>query len=143
MANLLPSSDHQIYIMLYSVLTILMVLLYGLLYLRVVQNEGYKYLPLIVTARNILLSSFLIFFYNPFRSVYTYGRALHVFAVGAAISLLLTISKFDVLNLVHFLLYGKLLTPPNNSKCKLENGNTDVQISKAVQQSALHEQNVQ
>jgi hypothetical protein len=107
-----PKSTNDFYIMIYTVSTIFMILLYIVVYFGISENYGKKYLPLVVTLRNVILSVFLIYFYNPFRKTYEYGRALPIFATAAGISLLLTIKRFDFLNLVHFCLYGKLLEHP-------------------------------
>lgn len=118
--NILPKTDHAFYISLYTISTISIVILYGGTYVGLSRSYGEKYLPLIITSRNILLSLFLIYFYNPFRTTYNYGRALPIFATAAGISLLLTINKFDILNLVHFFLYGIVLEKPNKPEYKLE-----------------------
>jgi len=141
-AKILPQNEHQIYVFVYTIVTVSMVTLYAFIYLGILQNYGEKYLPLVKTVRNILLSSFLLIFYNPFRQVYNYGPALHIFAAAAGVSLLLTISRFDLLNLVHFILYGKVLENPENSCNKVDDvtkADKALQVSKTIQQSALHE----
>jgi hypothetical protein len=134
--KLIPKTEHGFYISLYTISTVLIVILYGSAYLGISRLHGNKYLPLVITSRNILLSLFLIYFYNPFRSTYNYGRALPIFATAAGISLLLTINKFDILNLVHFILYGTILEKPIKPECKLENEQEDIkkiiQISKKI-----------
>ena len=86
--------------------------LYIFIYLGTLKEYGDKYIPLLVTARTLVLAGFLIYFYNPLRSTYSYGHALPTFAFGAGISLLLFLDKFQIENLVHFLLYRKVLPEP-------------------------------
>jgi hypothetical protein len=131
--NLLPKTDHEFWVSIYAMSTISILVLYAGTYLGLSRTHGDKYLPLIITSRNLLLSLFLIYFYNPFRATYNYGRALPIFATAAGVSLLLTIKKFDILNLVNFVLYGTILKKPNKSACKVENDNDEVQ--KAIQVS--------
>jgi len=129
----IPKSDNEFWISLYTISTILFFGFYAAVYLGISKSNSEKYLPLVITSRNLLLSLFLIYFYNPFRTTYNYGRALPIFATAAGISLLLTINKFDVLNLVHFILYGTVLEKPNKSECKVENEHEI--IKKAIQVS--------
>jgi hypothetical protein len=119
--KLLPKTTQGFYVFIYTISTVIMIILYATAYIGISQSYGKKYLSIIVTARNILLSLFLIYFYNPFRTTYNYGQALPIFATAAGISLLLTINKFDVLNLVHFILYGDIIEKPNKTECKVEN----------------------
>jgi hypothetical protein len=67
------------------------------------------YLKLLSTGRTLLLAGILIFFYNPLRKTFEYGHSMPFFAFSAGISLLLLIDKHDILNLVHFILYGKAI----------------------------------
>jgi uncharacterized membrane protein YjfL (UPF0719 family) len=101
-------------------LTILMVTTYVYVYLKSKKEYGDTYIPLIVTGRSLILAFFLMYFYNPLRSSFQYGRSLPFIAFSAGLSLLLLVDKFQVMNLVHFLLYGKVM--PGNPKkvCKLE-----------------------
>lgn len=102
-------------------LTILMVTTYAYVYIKAQKEYGQKYIPLIVTGRTLILAFFLLYFYNPLRSTFQYGRSLPFIAFSAGISLLMLLDKFQVLNLVHFIMYGRLL-PENPKKiCKLEN----------------------
>ena len=132
----LPHSYNQYYIWAYTIFTFLMITFYTFLYLGVESNYGPKYLNLVVTVRTILLALFLIYFYNPLRSNFDYGPALPIFATGAGIALLLTLRKFDILNLVHFLLYGKLIPIPDKPECNLDNApifpEKNLQISKTI-----------
>lgn len=123
--KLVPKTDHAFYLYLYAISTALIILLYTGTYLGISFFHGKKYLPLVITSRNLLLSLFLIYFYNPFRTTYNYGRALPIFATAAGISLLLTINRFDILNLVYFMLYGVILDKPNKPECKVENERKD------------------
>jgi len=107
----IPQDRNGLYILAYNILTFSMIFLYIFVYLGVFRNYGKKYLPLVVTVRTIVLGLFLIWFYNPFRSKFEYGRALPVFAGAAGLALLLSISKYDFLNLVHFSMYWKMLPP--------------------------------
>ena len=132
--NLLPKTDHEFWVSIYAMSTISILVLYAGTYLGLSRTHGDKYLPLIITSRNLLLSLFLIYFYNPFRTTYNYGRALPIFATAAGVSLLLTIKKFDILNLVNFILYGTILKKPNKSACKVENDNGE-DFKKAIQVS--------
>lgn len=113
----LPKSQHDFYLTLYTVLTILLIGAYTGVYFNLAQKNGEKYLPLIVTLRTLVLAFFLIYFYNPLRSSFNYGRALPIFATAAGFALLLTITRHDVLNLVHFCLYGTVL--PSAAKSPL------------------------
>lgn len=111
--RLLPKSEHDFYLTLYTVLTILFIGAYTGIYFNLARQRGERYLPLIVTLRTLVLAFFLIYFYNPLRSSFDYGRALPIFATAAGFALLLTVTRFDMLNLVHFCLYGVILpTPP-------------------------------
>lgn len=108
----LPKSEHDFYLTLYTVLTILFIGAYTGVYFNLLRQNGEKYLPLIVTLRTLVLAFFLIYFYNPLRSSFNYGRALPIFATAAGVALLLTVTRFDILNLVHFCLYGTVLPAP-------------------------------
>jgi hypothetical protein len=134
--KVLPQTNQQIYMYVYTFFTLCMLTLYAFTYLGILRNHGRKYLPLVITARNLILSSFLLIFYNPFRQVYNYGPALHIFAAAAGVSLLLTISRFDILNLVHFCLYGKVLEQPETSCVKVDDSakaKKALQVSKTIQ----------
>jgi uncharacterized membrane protein YjfL (UPF0719 family) len=102
-------------------LTATMYITYIYIYISSRKNYGEKYIPLIITARTLVLAGFLIFFYNPLRSTFEYGHSLPLFAFGAGISLLLFLDKYQILNLVHFLLYGDTLPERPKKVCRLEN----------------------
>jgi len=55
---------------------------------------------------------------------------LPFFAFSAGISLLLLLDKYQILNLVHFVLYGKLL--PENPKKTCGLVEADVEIPKKI-----------
>lgn len=101
-------------------LTTILFLVYVSSYVFSSYHYGQTYLPLITTARTIVLASFLIYFYNPLRTEYEYGHALPLFAFAAGITLLFSLDRYNVLSLFHFLVYGK--TMPENPKkvCSLE-----------------------
>ena len=103
-------------------LTILMIMTYAYVYFISSKQHGQKYIPLIVTTRILILAFFLIYFYNPLRGTYEYGHAMPIIAFSAGISLLLLLNRFDILNLVHFMLYGELLPENPKKVCRLENG---------------------
>ena len=118
---LLPKNTDDVYILFYNFSTIILVFLYIILVLGIHLGNYEKYFELVVTARNIFLGLFLIYFYNSFRTSYNYGRILPIFATGGGIALLLTITKFDILNLIHFCRYGTMLENPKKSNCSIEN----------------------
>ncbi len=93
------------------IMTAILWLIYLLLYIGVARESGTKFMPLLITARTLILAGFLIYFYNPLRSSFEYGHALPTFAFAAGISLLLFLDRYDILNLVHFVLYRDLLPP--------------------------------
>ena len=111
-------------------LTILLFFVYVISYLFASYQYGQLYLPLIMTARTIVLASFLIYFYNPLRTKYEYGHSLPLFAFTAGITLLLSLERYQVLDLFHFLIYGK--TIPENPKkvCRLEEENPVLALPK-------------
>jgi len=90
-------------------LTIILVLGYCYVYVISKTHYGDKYLPLLTTGRTLVLAVFLLFFYNPLRTQFEYGPSMPFFAFSAGISLIFLLKRYDVLNLVHFLLYGDLL----------------------------------
>jgi uncharacterized membrane protein YjfL (UPF0719 family) len=104
------------YEILLAVVTIIMYGLYIFAYLGILKVYGEQYIPLLVTLRTLILAGFLLYFYNPFRSSFSYGPALPTFAFTAGISLLLFLKKYDIENLVHFILHGQLLPVPDK-KC--------------------------
>jgi hypothetical protein len=107
---------------------------YGYVYFISSKKHGQKYIPLIVTTRILILAFFLIYFYNPLRSTYAYGHAMPIIASSAGISLLLLLNRFDILNLVHFMLYGDLLPENPKKVCRLENDRGEaVDVSTKVQ----------
>ena len=100
--------------------TFLLFSLYGYAYVIAKNSVKEKtYIPLIITARTLFLSAFLIFFYNPFRSTYEYGHALPLFTFSAGITMLFFIDKYAILNLTHFLLYGEIMPPNPKKVCRL------------------------
>jgi membrane-associated HD superfamily phosphohydrolase len=135
--RLIPKTEHAFYITLYNILSVLFIVVYTEIYFGASKKYDKKYLSLIITVRNILLSLFLIYFYNPLRSNFNFGPALPIFATGAGFVLLFSISRFDILNLVHFCLYGVLLENPasNNPECRIDDATIAkkaLQVSKAV-----------
>ena len=113
--------------------TFLLFSLYGYTYFIAKQSVKEKtYIPLIVTARTLFLSAFLIFFYNPLRSTYEYGHALPLFTFSAGITMLLLIDKYEILNLTHFILYGEIVPPNPKKVCKLVNDPTANTIEESV-----------
>lgn len=105
--------------------TIIMFSLYGYTYVMAKQSEKAKqYLPLLITFRTLFLASFLIFFYNPFRTSYEYGHALPLFAFSAGITMLILLDKYEILNLAHFVLYGEVLPPNPKKVCRIVNDPT-------------------
>ena len=104
-------------------LTIILYVSYIYIYISSRKNYGETYIPLIITARTIVLAGFLIFFYNPLRSKFEYGHSLPLFAFGAGISLLYSLDKYQILNLVHYILYGDILPAHPKKVSRLENEN--------------------
>jgi hypothetical protein len=102
--------------------TVLLVSLYAYMYIVAKSQYGDQYIPLLITARTLILAFFLLYFYNPLRSEFEYGRSLPFFAFSAGISLLLLLDKFQILNLVHFVLYGELLPENPHKVCKFVEG---------------------
>lgn len=97
-------------------LTVILVLGYCYVYVISKSHYGDKYLPLLSTGRTLILAGFLLFFYNPLRTQFEYGQSMPFFAFSAGISLLFLLKRYDVLNLVNFLLYGELLPEDPNLK---------------------------
>jgi hypothetical protein len=87
-----------------------------------------RYLPLFRTLRTLFLSAILLFFYNPLRSSFEFGRALPIFAFSAGITILLLVDRYDILNLLHFLLYGDVLPPNPKKECRFVNDATGEEI---------------
>ena len=115
----IPGDIKDWYQYIFLFFTILMFSTYAYVYIGSQREYGDKYIPIIVTARTLILASFLIFFYNPLRSTFEYGRSMPTFAFAAGISLLLLTDKYQVLNLVHFCLYGEMLPQKPKKVCKL------------------------
>lgn len=92
-----------------TLLTILIVVGYCYVYIISKTHYGDKYLPLLSTGRTLVLAGFLLYFYNPLRTQFEYGPSMPFFAFSAGISLVFLLKRYDILNLVHFLLYGDLL----------------------------------
>ena len=106
--------------------TILVISIYAYAYFMAETKYGERYIPIINTIRTIVLASFLIFFYNPLRSTFDYGRSLPFFAFSAGVSLLLLLDKYQILNLLHFILYGKPLPENPQKSCGLVEANVGV-----------------
>jgi hypothetical protein len=105
--------------------TVLLFSLYGYTYFIANNSEEKKkYIPMLITARTLFLSGFLLFFYNPLRTSFEYGHALPLFTFSAGITLLLLVDKYEVLNLTHFMLYGETLPPNPKKVCRLVNDRT-------------------
>lgn len=126
----LNSQDLFIYAL--NFFTIVIVLCYVYAYFMAETKYGNKYIPLLATSRALLLAGFLIIFYNPLRSEFDYGRSLPFFAFSAGVSLLLLLDKYEVLNLVHFLLYGNLLPDNPKKTCGLVEANGSVHVPAKV-----------
>jgi uncharacterized membrane protein len=116
----IPGDPKDWYQYIFSFLTILMIAFYIYVYIGSQKAYGDKYIPLIVTARTLILATFLIFFYNPLRSTFEYGRSMPTFAFAAGVSLLLLIDKYQILSLVHYCLYGELLPQHPKKVCRFE-----------------------
>lgn len=99
--------------------TVLIVLVYVYVYILAKKEYGDKYIPLLSTARTLILAGFLIYFYNPLRSKFEYGHSMPFFAFSAGIALIMLLDKFQILNLVHFILYGDLLPDNPQKVCRL------------------------
>lgn len=109
---------HKLFKYFLTTITILIVSGYSYLYFIAQSQYGEKYLPLLITGRSLILALFLIYFYNPLRSKFEYGPSMPFFAFSAGISLILLQKKYDLLNMAHFLLYGKVLPPdPSLAAC--------------------------
>jgi uncharacterized membrane protein len=115
----IPGDIKDWYQYIFLFFTVLMFSTYAYVYIGSQREYGNKYIPIIVTARTLILASFLIFFYNPLRATFEYGRSMPTFAFAAGISLLLLTDKYQVLNLVHYCLYGELLPQKPKKICKL------------------------
>jgi uncharacterized membrane protein YjfL (UPF0719 family) len=117
-------SPHDIFEYALTGCTFLIFCFYAYIYFTAEKKYGDKYLNLINTTRTLVLAAFLIFFYNPLRSRFDYGPSMPFFAFTAGITLLILLDKYDILNLVHFILYGEIL--PDNPKkvCKLVESNS-------------------
>lgn len=117
----------------FIVSTVVLFSLYGYTYFIAKKSGKEKqYIPLIITARTLFLSAFLIFFYNPLRSSFEYGHALPLFTFSAGITMLLLLDKYEVLNLTHFLLYGEVMPPNPRKVCRLVNDPTSNTIGEEV-----------
>ena len=109
----------------FIVSTVVLFSLYGYTYFIAKNSDKEKqYIPMLITARTLFLSAFLLFFYNPLRSTFEYGHALPLFTFSAGITLLLLVDKYEVLNLTHFMLYGQTLPPNPKKVCRLVNDPT-------------------
>ena len=92
-----------------TILSVLIVVSYCYMYVISKTHYGNKYIPILETGRTLVLAGFLLYFYNPLHSEFEYGRSMPFFAFSAGVSLIFLLKKYDVLNLVHFVLYGQLL----------------------------------
>lgn len=101
--------------------TILIATFYIIAYIGIRNKYGNKFVPLLRTIRTLILACFMIYFYNPFRSKFSYGKSLPTMAFAAGTALLLSLERFDILNLVHFLLYGDVIPAEPKKVCRLEN----------------------
>jgi len=102
-------------------LTALMIVTYIYVYISAKREYGDKYVPLIITGRTLILATFLIFFYNPLRSEFQYWPSLPFLAFTAGITLISFLDKYQILNIVHFVLYGDILPMHPKKVCRLEN----------------------
>ena len=116
------------YEVLLMVLTGVIVTTYIYVYISAKREYGDKYLPLIITGRTLILASFLIFFYNPLRSEFQYGRSLPFLAFTAGMTLISFLDKYQVLSLVHFVLYGDILPIHPKKVCRLVNDDDDENV---------------
>jgi phosphatidylglycerophosphate synthase len=117
------------YEVLLLILSVSIITSYIYIYISAKREYGEKYVPIIITARTLVLAAFLIFFYNPLRSKFEYGRSLPLFAFTAGITLLLFLDRYQILNLVHFCLYGDVLPARPKKVCRLvndESGNDEI-----------------
>jgi hypothetical protein len=89
--------------------SVLSVIAYCYVYIISKSQYGDKYLPILTTGRTLVLAGFLLYFYNPLRNKFEYGRSMPFFAFSAGLTLLFLLKKYDILNFVHFILYVKLL----------------------------------
>jgi hypothetical protein len=115
--NIDPKNYFKLFLMF---LTALLVSGYCYVYFISKSRYGDKYLPLLSTGRTLILAGFLLYFYNPLRTKYEYGPTMPFFAFSAGISLIFLLKRYDILNLVNFLLYGDVLPEdPNAKACTL------------------------
>ena len=112
-------SSHDIFEYILTGCTILVFFFYAYAYVMAEKKYGDKYIPLIDTTRTLVLAGFLIYFYNPLRTQFDYGPSMPFFAFTAGITLLFLLDKYDILNLVHYALYGELLPDKPKKSCKL------------------------
>lgn len=113
----LSSQDWFHYILTFC--TILIISIYAYAHFIAETKYGQKYIVLLSTTRTLVLAGFLMYFYNPLRSQFDYGRSLPFFAFSAGVTMVLLLDKFQILNLVHFILYGDILPEKPQKICKL------------------------
>ena len=102
------------------ILTSIIVIGYCYMYIVSKSIYGDKYLPLLSTGRTLILATFLLYFYNPLRTEFEYGPSMPFFVFSAGITLLFLLKRYEILNLVNFLLYGELLPEdPNLQACAI------------------------
>lgn len=118
------------------ILTSIIVIGYCYMYIVSKSYYGDKYLPLLSTGRTLILAGFLLYFYNPLRTQFEYGSSMPFFAFSAGITLLFLLKRYDILNLVHFLLYGELLPEdPSIAACmQAERKNPGLEIFNKAKQ---------
>ena len=115
-----------------TLLSVLIVLAYCYVYIISRTKYGNKYISLLTTGRTLVLAVFLLYFYNPLRTQFEYGPSMPFFAFSAGLSLMFLLKRYDILNLVHFLLYGELLPEdPSIKACSVaESKNPGLEIFK-------------
>ena len=101
--------ERDLYVIVLQTFTVLIILVYIFTYIYTFKKLDPVYLTLLSTARTIILAFILIYFYHPLHKSYEYGHSMPFFAFSAGVSLLLLLDRHNILNLFHFLLYGKLM----------------------------------
>ena len=96
------------YVIILQTFTVLIVIFYIFTYIYTLKELDPAYLTLLSTARTLILAGILIYFYNPLRHTFNYGKSMPFFAFSAGVSLILLLNRDDIMNLVHFILYRKL-----------------------------------
>jgi hypothetical protein len=101
--------ERDLYVIVLQTFTVIIVIVYIFTYIYTLKKLDPAYLTLLSTARTLILAIILIYFYHPFHKSYHYGHSMPFFAFSAGVSLLLLLDRNNILNLLHFLLYGKLM----------------------------------